>query len=430
MREKIKRSVPIERTPRVLQLEGMFDVPPAKRSEQAWDVDLPIDDHPWQIGLIVGPSGSGKTTIANQLFGAHLVGSFEWPKNRSIVDGFPKDLGITEITGYLSSVGFSSPPSWLRPFHCLSNGEQFRVTLARALAEQNPLTVIDEFTSVVDRTVAQIGSAAIAKTIRRGSKKFVAISCHYDIVDWLDPDWTYEPATGKFTWRLERRRPEIKLQIVRCHPSDWIVFKRHHYLSGNLNKAARCFIALVRGQPAAFTSLIYAPHANGGWWREHRSVCLPDFQGVGIGNALSSFVMSLFVPLGKPVRSTTSHPAMIQHRQRSPVWRMIRGPSMIAPQGCTSTRKKLTKTAAWDRITAGFLFVGPARPTESRAFGILQTDHLAPSTTPARRDRRSVRNNRQRFLAPRPTDRTPTDQTHENQSPAVGHNPPASLPPG
>ena len=50
----------IERTPRVLQLEGLFDVPPAERSEQQWSVDLPLDDRDWNIGLIVGPSGSGK----------------------------------------------------------------------------------------------------------------------------------------------------------------------------------------------------------------------------------------------------------------------------------------------------------------------------------------------------------------------------------
>ena len=65
---------------------------------------------------------------------------------------------------------------WLRPFHVLSNGEQFRATIARALAESakgRELVVIDEFTSVVDRTVAQIGSAAIAKTIRR---RHVALS--------------------------------------------------------------------------------------------------------------------------------------------------------------------------------------------------------------------------------------------------------------
>jgi len=158
----IIRSSPIIQTARVKQLEGLFDVPPSKRSEETWTVNLPIDEKPWNVGLIVGPSGSGKTTIAKELFGKHLVGKFKWSKDKSIVDCFPEEMSIKEITLLLSSVGFSSPPLWLRPFHVLSNGEQFRVTMARALAENKELTVIDEFTSVVDRTVAQIGSAASA----------------------------------------------------------------------------------------------------------------------------------------------------------------------------------------------------------------------------------------------------------------------------
>src|SRR5262249_57232560 len=52
-------------------------------------------------------------------------------------------------------------------------------------------------------------------------------------------------------------------------------------------------------RPAAFTAVLHAPDPLGGYWREHRTVCLPDFQGVGIGNALSEFVASLFVATGK-----------------------------------------------------------------------------------------------------------------------------------
>ena len=48
-------------------------------------------------------------------------------------------------------------------------------------------------------------------------------------------------------------------------------------------------------------------------------MCLLVFQGVGIGNAMSEFVASLFAATGKPYVSTTSHPAMIRHRALAPV---------------------------------------------------------------------------------------------------------------
>ena len=166
LRAAIVKRIPVNRTPRVQQVEGLFDLAAAPDSVVRWDVSLPLHERPWAIGAIIGASGTGKTTIARSLFGESLVSGFDWPENKSVLDAFPAGMSIVEITMLLSSVGFSSPPSWLRPFHVLSTGEQFRVTIARALAEQHDLVAIDEFTSVVDRTVAQIGSAAVAHAVR------------------------------------------------------------------------------------------------------------------------------------------------------------------------------------------------------------------------------------------------------------------------
>ena len=374
----ITRVVPVKRTPRVVQMEGQFDCPPTKKNERQWVLDFEIAGD-WHIGLIVGPSGSGKSTIARELFGAKLVDGWKWPRDESVLDGFPKAMGIDEITALLSSVGFSSPPAWLKPFHVLSNGEKFRVDLARTLAESGDLAVVDEFTSVVDRHVAEIGSAALAKTIRATGRRFIAVGCHYDVIEWLQPDWIID--LGKtdlqnrvaLEWRSLRRRPEIQLSIRRVGADAWARFRDHHYLSGKLHRAAKCFLAEVDGRPAAFSAVLHYPHFAGGWWREHRTVCLPDFQGVGIGNALSEFVASLFVATGKKFRSTTSHPSMIRHRLRSRLWHTLRAPALNA----TSRTSKFSRTIATTRMTAGFEYAGPARPAEARLLGVLTRE--APS---------------------------------------------------
>ena len=98
----------IIRTPRVAQIEGMFDVAPSERSQESWKVEFDLPDD-WNIGVIVGPSGSGKTTLAKELFNGHLINSWDWPGDKSILDGFPSELSIKDITAVLSSVGFSSP---------------------------------------------------------------------------------------------------------------------------------------------------------------------------------------------------------------------------------------------------------------------------------------------------------------------------------
>src|SRR5690606_28713055 len=108
--------------------------------------------------------------------------------DKSVVDAFPRGMSISDVTQLLSAVGFSSPPSWLRPFRCLSNGEQFRATLARTLAKPDKLVAVDEFTSVVGRDAARFGALAVAKTVRRQGRQFVAATCHDDVEAWLQPD--------------------------------------------------------------------------------------------------------------------------------------------------------------------------------------------------------------------------------------------------
>ena len=119
---------------RVQQVAGMFDVPLAEKVTQRFAVEVPdLTAEPgWRIGLIVGPSGSGKTTVARRLFGSKLIEHQSWPENRAVVDCFG-DRSIREITGLLTAVGFSSPPSWIKPYNVLSGGERFRCDLARAL---------------------------------------------------------------------------------------------------------------------------------------------------------------------------------------------------------------------------------------------------------------------------------------------------------
>lgn len=357
----IVRESKIVRSARVMQVEGIFDIAPSERSAEEWTINFDLPDQ-WNVGLIVGPSGSGKTTVARELFGASLVKDWVWPDDKSVLDGFPSDMSIKDITALLSSVGFSSPPSWLRPFRVLSNGEQFRVSMARTLAEMPDLAVVDEFTSVVDRTVAQIGSAAIQKTVRKRNQQFIAVSCHYDIVDWLEPDWVYQPHTGELlVGRSLHQRPPIELQIRRVHHSAWQLFRKHHYLDTNLNTSAVCFVAFWNDRPVAFSSWLHFLHAQKTKCkREHRTVTLPDYQGVGIGNAVSNYIAAMWKALGYSAISTTSNPAMIYTRNNSDLWKMTRSASRTSGGGSGNFLRARSK----NRFSCGFEYVGAALPKD------------------------------------------------------------------
>jgi GNAT superfamily N-acetyltransferase len=370
---------PVVRTARVMQMEGIFDVPPSKRTQLEWDVRFmeELQGRDWSIGLVVGPSGSGKTTVAKSLWPEELahVSSLGWDPAKSVLDSFPAGMPVREVVELLNSVGFSSPPAWVRPFRVLSTGEQFRVTVARLLGEAlarsggeaRPLVAMDEFTSVVDRTVARVGSAAIARTIRglANGPQFVAITCHYDVEEWLQPDWVYTPVTNEFHWRSVQPRPAIELEIQRVHHSAWELFKHHHYLDNDLNHAAICFVAFWDGRPVAFNAWLPQPHGQiHNLRRGHRTVTLPDYQGVGIGNALSAHIASMWKALGFRAMSTTSHPAMVRSRARSTLWRMHRPAGRTAGGGMMARDHKFGATIAIDRLSSGFEYVGPAMDRE------------------------------------------------------------------
>jgi hypothetical protein len=365
----VKLRAAIVPTPRAMQTQGLFDIPPANSSEVEFKLDHPLP-LAWNIGLICGPSGSGKTTIANAAWPGRSIQQFDWHNDKAIVDGFPEKMGIKEVTALLSSVGFSSPPAWLKPYRVLSNGEKFRVDMARVLAENPDIAVVDEFTSFVDRDVAKVASAAVAKAVRRSGRRLVAVSCHYDIAEWLEPDWSLDLFTGQYVSGRSLRRPKVDLTIRRVRPSCWHLFEGHHYLRRTLHEASCCFVAYVWDRPAAFCAVISNPHPRNPGWREHRVVCLPEFQGIGIGSTLGDYVGSLYAATGRPYSSTLSHPGLIAHRRRSPLWKPRRKPGM-ASGGCASSDPGLMKTASTERITWSFMFVGPANRDDARKFGLV-----------------------------------------------------------
>jgi ABC-type lipoprotein export system ATPase subunit len=277
----------------------------------------------WNIGVIYGGSGTGKTTLLKQ-FGNLIDDNFD--ANKALISNFDW-LSPKDASSLLSSMGLSSVPTWLRPFALLSNGEQYRARLAYKVgkARENEVILIDEFTSVVDRDVAKAMSNAIQKYIRRENKKIILASCHFDIMEWLLPDWTYSPLKGRVERHDYRRqsRPQIELSIFRCRYETWNIFKQYHYLTSELSKSAKCFLTMYNDKPIAFNAVLPLPSGTlKNAYRMSRTVVLPDYQGMGIGGIISDYIASLYVKDGKRFYAKTSNPALWNKRENSKKWRV------------------------------------------------------------------------------------------------------------
>ena len=77
----------------------------------------------------------------------------------------------------------------------MSNGEKARLDVCKSIydASENGenIVFIDEFTSVVNRDAAKSMSFALQRYARQNGMRLVIASCHFDIIDWLQPDYIF-----------------------------------------------------------------------------------------------------------------------------------------------------------------------------------------------------------------------------------------------
>ena len=156
---------------------------PSKEDMEAMNKD------DWNILLICGKSGSGKSTILREIYGD--VKPIEYDYDKCVISQFPR-LSEEEACDLLSSMGLSSVPTWLRKPQELSNGERARLDIAKAIYDANGgVVVLDEYTSVVNRTAAKSMSHALQRYVRQKGLKVIIASCHFDIIEWLQCDYMF-----------------------------------------------------------------------------------------------------------------------------------------------------------------------------------------------------------------------------------------------
>lgn len=278
----------------------------------------------WNIGVICGASGSGKSTILKhlQMQSGGCVSAPTFDNSKCLISNFD-NMTPQEASMLLSQMGLASIPTWIRPYNVLSNGEQYRAMLAKqvSLSEGDDIIYIDEYTSVVDRNVAKSMSNALQKYIRKNSKRIVLCTCHYDILDWLRPDWIYDLNKGGVLERgdyLRQSRPQIELQVYRTTSYIWERFKKHHYMTQEMNMSAYCFCFEWNNTLVGFCSVLPNPGKgihNG--VRLSRLVVLPDFQGLGIGRRICDFISSIYKNSGYTMYIKTVNPSLGEYMSKS-----------------------------------------------------------------------------------------------------------------
>lgn len=359
-------------TYRAQRVKSMFNADSGCRFDL--EADLPIDDADWSLGVIVGPSGSGKTSMGRHVLGPDAFyhhGADAWPDDQPIVEAILPDGEMDDVTAALAAVGLGDVPAWLRPYRVLSMGEQFRADLARIIAEKPERVVVDEFTSVVDRQIARFGALAFAKSWRRTGGKAVLLSCHYDILDWLEPDWVFDTATSAFRGRWLQpgdaewfKRPRFELEVWETDWRYWPEFEPHHYLKLPRMVGAKCYVGTVEGQRVCHVAVGCQNRAGAAEARACRLVVLPEWQGAGVGLRFLDHVCELQMTgrgrmEGRRVTTLfhTTHPGLCAALRRNKRWRQVSCHLCGTNRSKESSRRSIVKSALRGRglhVSAGY----------------------------------------------------------------------------
>lgn len=293
------------------------------------NVELPEN---WNIGLVFGASGSGKTTLIKHLFGDNIFQSL-LDEEKPIINQLPEYLSYDECAELLNGIGLNSVPCWVRPIKTLSNGQKARAEAVLLMCQNNDIIFIDEWTSVVDRTVAKAMSVCIQKFAKKRNKKIVLLSCHYDILEWLSPDWMIDCNKQKFELPKSddfffTKREKLEFTIKEIDRTSWKYFSKYHYLSEKLPGGSIYLYGLFYGEnQIGFQCFAnYTPDRKGHKriYHSNRTVVHPDYNGLGLGILLINETSKLLkqktdCKIMAKFSSTPVYKAMI----KQPCWKFL-----------------------------------------------------------------------------------------------------------
>lgn len=304
-----------------------LDIDIEKKSIHHFKIRADLES-PYRIGLIIGASGSGKTTIAKKIFGDDCFDEL-LDLSKPVIEQFPPEWSYDDCAKALNGIGLNSVPCWIRPAYTLSNGQKSRAEAALQMSRQKELTVLDEWTSVVDRNVAKVMSHCVQKYARKNNKKIVLISCHYDVIEWINPDWIIDCNTQEYIDRRAmvgtfERTDQLRLDIREANKKSWSNFSKYHYLSENLPGGKIYVYGLFDGEKQIGFQC-YAAYIVGNQktYFINRTVIHPDYAGLGLGILLINETAKIMVRKGFAVKAKFSSIPIFKAMSRNKLWKFV-----------------------------------------------------------------------------------------------------------
>ena len=182
----------VERTPRVLEIAEGFGLGLTDKKFVIYE-NLEIEIKQGDVVYITGQSGSGKSLLLKDLAAEmREEGRQVADLNEIKLECLPVielvGANTTDATDLLAKAGISDAWIYIRKPNELSDGQRYRLKLAKVMETNADVWIADEFGAVLDRETAKVVAYNMAKVARRMGKTLVVATTHTDLKDELGPN--------------------------------------------------------------------------------------------------------------------------------------------------------------------------------------------------------------------------------------------------
>ena len=182
----------VNKTIRTLEIAESFGL---GLDEKAWTLydNLELDIERGDVVYVTGQSGSGKSVVLRELqrlmadAGQRVasIDDFVFADDTNVIDQLWKTT--SDALGLLSMAGLNDAYLFVRKPSEMSDGQKYRLKIAKLIESGADVWVADEFGAVLDRVTAQVVASNLQRAARAVGATVIVATTHEDLKNALRP---------------------------------------------------------------------------------------------------------------------------------------------------------------------------------------------------------------------------------------------------
>lgn len=182
----------VTKTTRTLEVAESFGLGMDDKKFTLYD-NLAVEIEQNDIVYIKGQSGSGKSVILRELqrlmsengLSVASIDNIEFDNDKNVIDQVGKTTA--EALSLLSMAGLNDAYLFIRKPSEMSDGQRYRLKIAKLIESGAQVWVADEFGAVLDRVTAQAVASNVQRAARQVGATVMVATTHEDLINALRP---------------------------------------------------------------------------------------------------------------------------------------------------------------------------------------------------------------------------------------------------